>query len=199
MFRIGLVADTHIPESRAVLWPQVFDAFAGVDAIVHAGDIYDLAVLDALHEVAPLWAVRGNGDDGSGGRPVQPDHERLRPSWIVELAGVTIGVVHDLPILETVTPAVARAEIARHFGDARLDVVVYGDTHVEAIDEIDGILCVNPGSPTFPHNLEVQRGTVGFLEIDEGRASASIWKIEETGIVPFDWSTWRRPHGSSRP
>ena len=196
--RIGLIADTHIPEARAELWPQVLDAFRGVDAILHAGDIYDHSVLDALHSVAPLWAVRGNGDDGSGGRPVQPDHPRLRPTWTAEFGGLTIGMVHDLPILETVSEDVARAGIARKFGEVRLDVVVYGDTHVEAIDHVDDVLCVNPGSPTYPHNLEVQLGTIGFLDIEDGRASASIWRIHEDGIQPYDWSTWRRPHGSRR-
>lgn len=43
--RIGLIADTHIPEARDALWPQVFDSFRGVDAILHAGDVYDIGVI----------------------------------------------------------------------------------------------------------------------------------------------------------
>ena len=191
--RLGLIADSHIPEARPELWPEVFAAFAGVDAILHAGDIYDLAVIDALHEVAPVWAVRGNGDDGSGGRPVQPEHLRLRPTWVLEFGGLTIGMVHDMPIIETVSNEQARASITRSFGEQRLDVLVYGDTHVEAIDEIDGILCVNPGSPTYPHNLNVQYGTIGFLDIIDGHASGSVWRLYDGGIQPYDWSTWRRP------
>ena len=66
--RIGLISDTHIPEARAELWPQVFDVFAGVDAILHGGDIHELFVLDQLAELAPLWSARGNGEDGSAGR-----------------------------------------------------------------------------------------------------------------------------------
>ena len=68
--KIGLISDTHIPDSRKELWPQVFTAFRGVDLILHAGDIYDLGVIDALREVAPIYAARGNGDDGSSGRMV---------------------------------------------------------------------------------------------------------------------------------
>lgn len=177
----------------------MFNAFQGVDAILHAGDIYDIGVLDALEEVAPLWAVRGNGDDGSGGRPVQPDHPRLRASWVLELFGVHIGLVHDLPMFECLTDEAGQAELRRAFGDRRLDVVVSGDTHVEAIDVIGGILCVNPGSPTFPHNLQLQHGTIGFLDVDEGGGmSASIWRLCERCVEPFDWSTWRRPIGSRR-
>ena len=71
--RIGLISDTHIPEARKTLWPQVFDAFADVDMIFHAGDVHEFHVLDALEEVAPVYAARGNGEDGSGGRPVQPE------------------------------------------------------------------------------------------------------------------------------
>jgi putative phosphoesterase len=191
--RIGLIADSHIPEARAELWPQVFDAFAGVDAILHAGDIYDLAVLDALAEVAPLWACRGNGDDGSGGRPVQPDHDRLKPTWTVELEGLHVGLVHDMPIPERAPNFTVARWVERHFPDRRPDVIIYGDSHVEAIDTIDGILCVNPGSPTFPHNLSVQLGTIGFLELADGTADASIWRLTEAGIEPYDWSTWPRP------
>ncbi|MBK9342706.1 MAG: metallophosphoesterase family protein [Dehalococcoidia bacterium] len=86
--RIGLISDTHIPEARYELWPQVFDAFRGVDCILHAGDIHDLVVIDQLHDIAPTWAARGNGEEGSGGRPVQPDHHRLRESWLLDLDGL---------------------------------------------------------------------------------------------------------------
>ena len=75
--RIGLISDTHIPEARAELWPQVYAAFEGVDAILHGGDIHDVALLDTFTAIAPTWAARGNGEDGSGGRPVQPDHPSL--------------------------------------------------------------------------------------------------------------------------
>ena len=74
--RIGLISDTHIPEARAELWPQVFDVFAGVDAILHGGDIHELFVLDQLAELAPLWSARGNGEDGSAGRAIAPTDPR---------------------------------------------------------------------------------------------------------------------------
>lgn len=46
---------------------------------------------------------------------------------------------------------------------------------------------MNPGSPTYPHNYDTQYGTIGFLELDDGRASASVWLITDDGIEPFDW------------
>ena len=191
--RIGLISDTHIPEARDELWPQVFEVFQGVDAILHAGDIHDLFILDQLHDIAPLWAARGNGEDGSGGRPIQPDHPRLRESWLLHIAGLKIGITHDVPIPEYPPHLTLERAMQRYFGCTDLDVLIYGDTHVEAVDTIGATLCVNPGSPTYPHNLNTQLGTIGFLEISGGKAEATIWQLTETGIDPFDWTRWRRP------
>jgi putative phosphoesterase len=191
--RIGLISDTHIPEAQPELWPQVFEAFRGVDAILHAGDIHDLSVIDALEHVAPIYVARGNGDDGSGGRPVQPDDRRLREAWQVELGGLRIGLTHVLPIPE-VGYYTLQAACERHFGHMDLDVLIYGDTHVESIETVQGMLCVNPGSPTYPRNHSTRLGTIGFLDIaDDGTVEASIWQLTDDGIAPFDWSTWRNP------
>ena len=190
--RIGLVSDTHIPEAGPELWPQVYEAFEGCEAILHAGDIYEISVIEKLHQIAPTWAARGNGDDGSSGREIQPDHPLLASSWVHTFEHLTVGLTHHMPIPELPTYGVLDA-INRHFDVTTLDVVVYGDTHVEHITTIDGGLCVNPGSPTFPHNLSVQLGTVGILDIVDGEVEASIWKLTEDGIEPFDWETWGRP------
>ena len=61
--RIGLISDTHIPEAQPFLYPQVFEAFRGVDYILHAGDCHDLSVIDQLGAIAPIYVARGNGDD----------------------------------------------------------------------------------------------------------------------------------------
>jgi len=190
--RIGLISDTHIPEARPELWPQVFEAFRHVEAILHAGDIHELGVIDELSKLAPTFAARGNGDDGSGGRPVQPDDPRLREAWEVELGGLRIGLTHVAHVPEF-APYTLERTLMRQFGHTEFDVLVYGDTHVEAIDTVRGILCVNPGSPTFPRNYSTRLGTIGFLDIVEGQANASIWQLTEEGMEPFDWSSWRNP------
>lgn len=191
--RIGLIADTHIPEARPSLWPQVFDAFRGVDAILHAGDLHELHVLDALAEVAPVWAARGNGEDGSGGRPAQPDHPNLREAWVIELGPVRVGLTHDLPVPAWSTTYTLDVAMERYFGTTEIDVAVFGHSHVELIESVGRTLCVNPGSPTFPHNLSTQLGTVGFLDIsDAGTVEASIWQLTDHGVEPFDWARWRR-------
>lgn len=186
--RIGLIADTHIPEARESLWPQVYEAFDGVDFIFHAGDIHELFVLDALEEVAPVYAARGNGEDGSGGRPVQPEDPRVRYAWTLEMEGVTVGLTHYVPAKEERPPNITVDRwVKRFFPDKTPDVIVYGDTHTELINEVDGILCVNPGSPTYPRNYNTQYGTIGFMELDAGKVTPSVWLITDSGIEPYDW------------
>ena len=50
--------------------------------------------------MAPLWSARGNGEDGSAGRPIAGDDPRLRYSWLLDLAGVRVGLTHDVPMPE---------------------------------------------------------------------------------------------------
>ena len=190
--RVGLISDTHIPEAMPRLWPQVFEAFRGVDCILHAGDIHELSVIDELSEVAPTFVARGNGDDGSGGRPVQPEDARLREGWLLELAGLRVGIAHTVPVPPQGGWTLQRA-MQRYCGRTDLDVMVFGDTHTEWIEHVDGVLCVNPGSPTLPRNLHARLGTIGFLEIGGGPPRASIWQLTEHGVAAFDWSRWRRP------
>lgn len=192
--RIGLISDTHIPEACETLWPEVFEAFDGVEAILHAGDIHEFRVLDELGEIAPVFAARGNGEDGSGGRPVQPDDDRVREGWLLEFGGVSIGLTHFVPVPEFPPRMTLARWSHRFFGGVMPDVIVSGDTHVEAVVQIGATLCVNPGSPTYPHNYSVQRGTIGFLDIHEGQVSAEVCLLTSDGYVPFDWKAplpWR--------
>ena len=192
--RIGLIADTHIPEARATLWPQVYDAFEGVDCVFHGGDVHDLALLDELEKVAPVYCARGNGEDGSGGRPIQPEDPRVKYVWTVEIESLTVGLTHYIPVEEGPPGLTLDKFVARYWPTRTPDVIVSGDSHTELITEIDGILCVNPGSPTYPHNYDTQYGTIGFLDIDGDRAEPSVWLITDEGIEPFAWDAvppWR--------
>ena len=191
--KIGLISDTHIPESMPELWPHVYEQFHDVECILHGGDIYHLSVIDRLSEIAPVYAARGNGDDGSGGRTVLPDDPRLKEAWLVEYNGFKIGLTHYIPMPESPPHLTVPKWIDRLFPDGRPDVLIYGDTHVEQIDVFDGVLCVNPGSPTFPHNLQLQFGTIGFLHLDGEKPRAEIHQLTEHGVEPFDWENSRRP------
>lgn len=171
--RIGLISDTHISK-RGELWPQVFDAFDGVDAILHAGDVWSPALLDELEAVAPVRVARGNGDLGQ-------DDVRLEDQCVMTFAGLTVAMLHDFP-----APAYRPAElilerVRLRFPDISPDVVVYGHTHIEAIDRVNGLLCVNPGSPTLPHNKSLRLGTIGFLNLEGSVVDAELWQLTEGG------------------
>ncbi|SFT74674.1 metallophosphoesterase family protein [Paraburkholderia aspalathi] len=120
--RIGLISDTH-----NLVRPEALQYLAGCDAIIHAGDICNQAVLDALAQIAPVTAVRGNNDIGD---PVAllPTHVKLT------VQQVTILVVHDI------------ADVGDNPRSEGIDVVVTGHSHKPAISERDGVLYVNPGS-----------------------------------------------------
>ena len=72
--RIGLISDTHVPEAGEQLPGEVFDLLAGVDMVMHAGDMHIIDVLDWLEVIAPVLGARGNGD-GDGFRPPFPDND----------------------------------------------------------------------------------------------------------------------------
>jgi putative phosphoesterase len=174
MTRIGIIGDTHYPEAGP-LWDEAYAAFRDVEMILHTGDLHTLDVLDWLEQrcgVAVI-AVRGNGDDGGGGRPICPEDPRMKPSQTLTIDGVRIGVVHDATLPEWPPHRTLEMIMDRDFG-ARVDVLVHGDTHVEEIAEQRGVLLVNPGSPTFPRNLTRRLGTVAFLEIEGGSPRAWI-------------------------
>ena len=166
--KIGLISDTHIPEAMAELPAQVRQVFAGVDLILHAGDLHCLEVLDWLEEIAPVQAVRGNGDEGSGGRGVVPEDPRLREAQVVTCSGFTLGLVHDV-LDPAEVPNWSIERTMEHYFGRRTDIIVCGHTHVESIRQHSGVWVINPGSPTFPHNYSAQPGTVGVMSLEEGR------------------------------
>ena len=122
MLRVGLIADTH-----GLLRPEATAFLAGSDHIVHAGDVGDPAILDALAAIAPVTAIRGNVDTDAWAA-------RLPETTRVTVGGVTIYVLHDLAALDVEPQAHG------------ICVVVYGHSHKPSVAERDGVLFVNPGS-----------------------------------------------------
>src|SRR2546430_638710 len=98
--RIGIISDTH-----GLLRPEACDRLAGVDHIIHAGDIGRPEVIAGLRELAPTTAIRGNIDTGRWAKGY-PHTARL------ELGGRSIHVLHDLKALD-LDPAAARCRPAR--------------------------------------------------------------------------------------
>ena len=185
--RIGLISDTHMryEESDTALLPAIFDAFSGVDCILHAGDIYALWVLDRLEEIAPVYGVQAYPD--------LPDRRLAFRKQVLNLGGLRVGLVHNLGFPETgidtdhvdrgltFPPALGVQGALNKFFGENLDVVVFGDTHEEFVGTYDGVLFVNPGSPTYPgikHELN-SPGTVALLEINGSQAEARVVQLPE--------------------
>jgi uncharacterized protein len=166
--RIGLIADTHIPETGDRLPDAVFQAFRDVDLVMHAGDVYVNSVIEELAALAPVLVAIGNGDEGSEYHRyrLEPD-ARIREAHLVEVDGLRVGLAHELPTPdETPQPAFSHA-MERHFGGP-VDILVQGHSHVEGFKRFGDTLVVNPGSATLPHNLLDRPGTVAILEITAG-------------------------------
>jgi uncharacterized protein len=176
--RIGLISDTHIPEACEHLPAPVFEAFAGVDLVMHAGDVYVNRVLDQLAQIAPVMAALGNGDEGLDGHRFKLDPDaRVRVAHLLEVEGVRVGLAHALPTPDETSDEVFERAMHRHFGGI-VDVLVMGHSHLEGITRFGSTLVVNPGSATLPRNLVDVPGTVAILEIAVGgRVTAEIIRL----------------------
>lgn len=127
---VGVISDTH-----GLLRAEVLAALAGVDHVVHAGDVGDRKVLEGLEAIAPWTAVRGNVDGGSLAR-------ELPATAVVELGGHALYVLHDLDDLD-VDPAASG-----------FSAVVSGHTHVPRVEWKQRVLYLNPGS-AGPHRFRL--------------------------------------------
>lgn len=152
---IGLIADTH-----GLVRPDVHTALAGVELILHAGDVGGDAVLDELSLIAPIRAVYGNTD--------APGDPRLLPSIRYTNGGVTIHVSHGH---EVGTP---RPEKLIERYDA--DVIVYGHTHRPLIVRAGDRLVVNPGA-AGPSRFDI-KPSVARLTIVGGRAECELVALD---------------------
>ena len=122
---LGLISDTH-----GLMRPGVHDALAGVELILHAGDVGGSEILDELALIAPVKAVFGNTDPS--------DQPGLVTEIVMEVGGLRVHVSHGHEV-GSPTPA----KLAARY-DA--DVVVYGHTHRPLVARLDGRLFVNPGA-----------------------------------------------------
>jgi putative phosphoesterase len=148
--RIGVVADTHVGELLPELPGEVCEALAGVDLILHAGDIIDPAALEVLRAVAPVVAVRGNHDD----REV---HRDLPRDVLVRVGGLRIGLTHGHRRAAAELSAILVSLVAGrpvHLGFERAmlrrfpgaDCVVVGHLHRQIHHRAGGVLLFSPGA-----------------------------------------------------
>jgi putative phosphoesterase len=148
---IGVISDTH-----GLLRPEAEERLAGMEQIIHAGDIGDPGIVPRLRRIAPTTAIRGNVDaaDWAAEYP-----ERIT----VEIGRRTFHVLHDLKELD-VDPVAAG-----------FDVVIAGHSHRPKAETIDGVLHLNPGS-AGPRRFRLPI-TLATLELTDDRIEAAIHVI----------------------
>ncbi|MDY6877795.1 MAG: metallophosphoesterase family protein [Chloroflexota bacterium] len=182
---IGLLSDTHIPRRLERLPAAAFDALAGVDLILHAGDVDDPAALEPLRAIAPVHAVRGNvhlhefSDGGAAlpavvelhlvGRQIVLTHGHQSGLVGLWLKGWSV-LIQYLGLMDSVTfnRHIARRLVRLH---PAADVIVFGHTHHACREWVDGKLLVNPGAvcPT-----RGEQPTMARLRLGAGRPEVEI-------------------------
>ncbi len=174
MTTIGVIADTHMPGSISELWPQIVSVFANVDLILHAGDLHTTDVIEQLARIAPTYVARGNGDVGV-------EHPQLQDTWLLELGGQQIAMVHEFPSPSRASATKINKRLARHFGEQRPAAVIYGHTHFEEQHTTDGTLFLNPGSATLPRNQSTRLGTFAQLTITADDIHSQLFQLTTHG------------------
>ncbi len=122
--KLGIISDTH-----GFLDPIIFELFAGVEHILHAGDVGFSSLILELQTIAPVTAVYGNTDTGLP----------LREMEIVELAARKFLVHH------IVNPQAPSDRLRARIADEKPDVVIFGHTHKPLCETIGGVMFFNPG------------------------------------------------------
>jgi uncharacterized protein len=150
--RIGLISDTH-----GLLRPEALAALQGSDLILHAGDVGKPEILEALRNVAPVVAVRGNTDVG-------PYSSALRAAEVVETESALLYMLHDVSELD-LDPA-----------GAGFRAVISGHSHKPARSLRSGILYLNPGS-AGPKRFSLPT-TIARLDL-----GANPWKVDFVDVL----------------
>jgi putative phosphoesterase len=151
-----VIADTHVPRRAKGLPEGLIPSLERADLILHAGDLMDPALLDELAEYASVKAVRGNLD---------PPSLDLPQTLEFDFGGIRTAMIHDSGRKQG-----RRNRMRRRFPDAR--VVVFGHSHIPLLEDDDGLMLLNPGSPT--DRRRQPRHTFALLRAEEGRVRAEI-------------------------
>jgi hypothetical protein len=150
---IGLISDTH-----GLVRPTVFQAFAGVELILHAGDVGD-GVLEELAVIAPILAVQGNTD---------PPRPELPESREHSIGSVRVHLSHGHEFGSPTPDKLLAAYDA--------DVIVYGHTHRQLVKQVGARWVVNPGAAGARRfNL---LASVAKMKIDRGMVAVEIVELE---------------------
>ncbi len=157
--RLAIISDTHMPRGGRAIPESCLARCRAADAILHAGDLVDVPVLELLRALGPpVHAIHGNVD-GAAVRALLPARLEL------ELGGVRLGMIH------APGPAAGRLDALRATFP-RCAAVVFGHTHLPEHAERDGFQIFNPGSPTERRRAPAH--TMGVATIAGGRVEFEL-------------------------
>ena len=178
--KIGFLADTHSSKPDGSDLPdEVLRAFKGVDRIVHLGDVGRKGILDRLEEVAPVWVPFGD-DKGyvphasRDDEPVKVLDGAVGLTFNLAKPDKKITVGQGAPTTITYADGALPALLQRRF-KADVRVVAFGGTHVAHVEPRDGVLFVNPGSPTLPGAGPT--GCVAVLDLSSKAPKAKLVRL----------------------
>ena len=152
----AIIADTHMPRRARTLPGGMIPHLERADLILHAGDLMDPTLLEELSAYAPTRAVRGNLD---------PPEDGLPETLELEFGGAKVAMIHD-----SGPKRGRRARMGRRFPEAR--VVVFGHSHIPWLEDENGLLLLNPGSPTDKRRQPDH--TFALLRAEDGEVAAEI-------------------------
>jgi putative phosphoesterase len=159
---IAIVSDTHMPRGERRIPGGCLDRCRAADAILHAGDLMDVPVLELLLGLGPpVHAIHGNVDSPA-------IRARLPARVELELGGARIGMIH--------APGPAAGRLGRlraAFPDCQ--AVVFGHTHMPQHAEHDGFQIFNPGSPTERRRAPLH--TMGTARIADGAIAFELLAV----------------------
>ncbi len=166
MKTIGVLSDTHLKtgDDFTLIRSIAEGPFADVDVVLHAGDIHDLAVMEAIFYPRPLHAVMGNLDSLLA--------MELPSLEMLDVENVHIALVHGHNYAYPI-----ERSLASEFRNK--NAVVFGHTHVPYCRKHTDVLLFNPGSPTQP-----RRGnppSVGILRVEESVIEGHIVNLNRPG------------------
>ena len=173
---IGLISDTHIPDRVKEIPKKVLEAFSEVDLILHAGDLTSINVIYELSEIAPVLAVQGNMDRATG--------IKLNATETIEVEGLKIGIAHG-----EVYPRGDTQQLVYLAKELGADILLTGHSHQPKIEQTDGVLLLNPGSPVVPRLAD---RTVMLLEINNKEVDVEIIKIGAPVCSALDFDKFKR-------
>lgn len=190
---IGLLSDTHLPDRLRELPPTLSTIFAGVDLLLHAGDVGELGVLEELSAIAPVVAVHGN-DDSAEAQQELPEQQLL----VVDGRRLLLWHSHhpdrptELQLREDDAWKPKLARIRQRARQAGASIAVFGHIHVPLVQREAGVLLVNPGAlASGNHFTRQRRQTVALLFVrDDGSEAVRHVDVAEpeAAFVPeIEW------------